>query len=124
VLGEFYWKVEINETVWAEDYEHGREIVSAERTATEVSWSHGVVVPVQVIAQAFGFVPKESAYGTQATNARSAPVGLIIALVILVLFLVFAAAACETCTGGSSGGGSSSGVRGIGGSSSGGFGGK
>jgi hypothetical protein len=128
VLGELYWKVELGETVQAEDYVHGREVISCERTATEVSWSHGVAVATPVIVQAFGYQPKASAYGAAPayggapTGSSGAPVGLIIAIIVVVIFLVFAAAACDACSGG--GGSTSGGVRGIGGSSSGGFGGK
>jgi hypothetical protein len=126
VLGEFYWKVEAGETVQAEDYEHGREILSCERTQTEVSWSHGVVVPTSVIQQVFGYTPKASAYGAPELayggggGQKKPNVGLIIAVIVIILFLVFASAACDECSGG--GGGFGGGIRG--GSSSGGFGGK
>jgi hypothetical protein len=133
VLGEFYWKVEVGEIVWAEDYEHGRELISSEKNANEISWSHGVMVPVQVIVQAFGYQPKVSSYGEAPPafsgfgGGRSASPGLVIAIVVIVI-LVFGMAACGACfDGGGSGSGSSSssgGVRGVGGSSSGGFGGK
>ena len=137
VLGEFYWKVEVGETVWAEDYENGREIISAEKTATEISWSHGVIIPVQVVTQAFGYQPKVSSYGAAApafagfapTGSSSASPGLVIAIVVIVI-LVFGMAACGACfsdgssSSSSSSGGVGVGVRGVGGSSSGGFGGK
>lgn len=131
VLGEFYWKVEIGETVWAEDYEHGREIISCERSQTEASWSHGVIIPMAVVQQAFGYQPKYSAYGAAAPTAYvpnpggGASSGLVIAIIIIVV-LVFGMAACGACFGGGGGSGSSTsgGVRGVGGSTSGGFGGK
>ncbi|HSO40167.1 MAG TPA: DUF4178 domain-containing protein [Labilithrix sp.] len=132
VLGEFYWKVEVGEQVWAEDYEHGREIISSEKTPTEISWSHGVIVPLAVVTQAFGYQPKATAYGVPdpaafggggSYGAPSGGVssGLVIAI-ILIVFLVLAMAACGACAGGGSSSGG--GVRGVGGSSSGGFGGK
>jgi hypothetical protein len=131
VLGELYWKVEVGETVWAEDYENGRELVSSEKNANEISWSFGVVVPTPVITQAFGYQPKASAYGAEqpsfsgGTGTKASP-ALIVAIIVIVL-IVFAMASCGSCLeGGSDSGFSSSGggVRGIGGSSSGGFGGK
>ena len=124
VLGEFYWKVEVGETVWAEDFENGREILSSERTNTEINWSHGVIIPTQVLVQAFGYQPKATAYGTQPAYTPSSGSGsnpLAILIVIIVIFLVFAAAACGAC-GDDDGSGSSSG--GIRSGSSGGFGGK
>jgi hypothetical protein len=130
VLGELYWKVEVGETVWAEDYENGRRIISSEKNDNEISWSHGAVVSTQVVTQAFGYQPKASAYGAASPSdsdegPKKASPALIIA-VILVVLLVFATAECGSCTS-SSGGGTTStsgGFRGVGGSSSGGFGGK
>jgi hypothetical protein len=128
VLGELYWKVEVGETVWAEDYENGREIISSEKNANEISWSFGVVVPTQVVTQAFGYQPKASAYGAAPSfgsgedGPKKASPALIV-VVILVVLLVFAMAECGSCLEGGGGGGGG-GVRGVGGSSSGGFGGK
>ena len=132
VLGEFYWKVEVGETVWAEDFEHGREVISSEKTQTEISWSHGVVIPIPVVAQAFGYQPKATGYGnadpsTFGTGGVSPSGGMssaLIIVIVIIVLLVFGMAACGSCVGGGSGGGSSSGFRGAGGSSSGGFGGK
>ncbi len=118
VLGEFYWKVEIGETVWAEDYEHGREIVSCERTQNEINWSHGVIIPVAVVAQAFGYQPKASTYGAGAPRTQ-----VNVVAILIVLFVIFAMAACSAACddGGSSS--SSGGIRTFGGGG-GGFGGK
>lgn len=125
VLGEFYWKVEIGETVWAEDFEHGREVISCERNDNEVSWSHGVVIPTQVVTQAFGYVPKKSSYGAAPSAFEGASVGRIVAIVVIVLLLL-AMASCASCLDGADDGttSTSGGVRGLGGSTSGGFGGK
>lgn len=127
VLGEFYWKVEVGETVQAEDYEHGRELVSCERSASEVTWSHGVAIPTPVVVQAFGYQPKASAYGAAAYGGayqpgRGGSSGLAIVIVVIILVLVFGMAACGACTGGGGSGSSSGSIRT--GSSSGGFGGK
>jgi hypothetical protein len=124
VLGELYWKVEVGETVWAEDYEKGKQIISSETNANEVSWSHGVVVSTQVISDAFGYQPKATDYGTPSPDAPAATKTVSPALVIaivLIVFLVIAMSACDSCE---EGGGFIGGVRGVGGSSSGGFGGK
>jgi hypothetical protein len=134
VLGEFYWKVEVGEQVWAEDYESGRMIISSEKTATEVSWSHGVVIPTEVVTQAFGYQPKGGAYGAPApafgggVPATGMSSGLVVVIIIIVI-LVLMMAACGSClsdgsSSSSSSSSSSGGVRGVGGSSSGGFGGK
>ena len=130
VLGEFYWKVEVGETVWAEDYEHGRELLSSEKNANEISWSHGVVIPLQRVVEAFGFTAKPSAYGASKSGGASSTSTTIVVVIVIVVILVVGMASCATCFGGGGGfGGSGSsssggGFRGVGGSSSGGFGGK
>jgi uncharacterized membrane protein YgcG len=107
-------------------------IISSEKTATEVSWSHGVVIPTEVVTQAFGYQPKGGAYGAPAPafGGGSVPTtgissGLVV-VIILIVILVLMMAACGSCLsdGGGSGSSSSGGFRGVGGSSSGGFGGK
>ena len=122
VLGEFYWKVAVGETVQAEDYEHGREIVSSERSQTEVSWSHGFPIPTPLVSQAFGYVPKASSYGAAPAGVPGGTpkIGLIVAIIALIIIFSVASAACGDCEGGGGG----TGIRGVGGSSSGGFGGK
>ena len=131
VLGELYWKVEVGETVWAEDYENGREIISSEKNANEISWSHGVVVTTQIITQAFGYQPKVELVRRGACVRGLRPAGVIEQRLARarhrdhhhrdprlrhgVMRLVPRRRGLR-----SSGGG----VRGVGGSSSGGFGGK
>ncbi|MDB4942115.1 MAG: hypothetical protein JWP97_1649 [Labilithrix sp.] len=125
VLGEFYWKVAVGETVWAEDYENGRAIVSCERSGNEVSWSFGAIVPTAVITQVFGYQPKASAYGAPASSGTGgSKLGTLLVLVVLGVMLIGALESCDDCDGGGSASTSSGGIRGVGGSSSGGFGGK
>ncbi len=58
VLGEFYWKVEVGETVRAIDYVAPPEMISKEITgegkAAEVNISHGVYVKPEEIEKTFG----------------------------------------------------------------------
>ncbi len=134
VVGEFYWKVAVGESVWAEDYVHGREVVSSERTETEVSWSHSVVIPTAVVTQAFGYQPKASQYGAAVVGGGGGANGLVGLIVVIVVVLVFAGVACGSCgDDGTSSSSSSSSTGGIyttsggirsGSSSGGGFGGK
>lgn len=131
VLGEFYWKVQVGESVWAEDYVHNREVVSLERTESEVNWSHSVIIPTEVVVQAFGYQPKQSAYGAAVPGASGGGSSLVGVIVIIVVVLIFASIACGACgdDDGSSSTSSSGGVYTTSGgirtgSSSGGFGGK
>lgn len=124
VLGEFYWKVQVGESVWAEDYVHGREVISLERSENEVTWSHSVIIPTAVVTQAFGYQPKASAYGAAEPGGSAKASPVVVVLVIIVILFIFAGMACGDCDGDGSGGvyTTSGGIRT--GSSSGGFGGK
>jgi hypothetical protein len=118
VLGEFYWKVQVGETVQAADYERGGQIVSCERSATEVTWSQSHVVTRAAVEAAFEVTggPEPTGDATEPVGRRSAA-AVLFAIGFLVLFLIiFATAASGSCGSGTAGG------RGYGGS--GGFGGK
>ncbi|MFO0658297.1 MAG: DUF4178 domain-containing protein [Polyangiaceae bacterium] len=53
VLGEFYWKVKIGETVENHDFINGNDVIASEFTGDEVNWSMSVPIPWSVIATAF-----------------------------------------------------------------------
>src|SRR5262249_27621861 len=57
VLGEFYWKVEVGETVEAMDFLRGGYVLSRERMGDEVAWSIGAPIPWSQLAQAFSLPP-------------------------------------------------------------------
>ena len=126
VLGEFYWKVEAGEKVWAEDYERARDLISQERSGTEVNWSHGIPVPARLIADAFGYRPKESNYGTRPSASGPSTIVVLVVILIAIFVLVSVADSCSSCGSSAGGGGMyvpSGGLRGAGGGG-GGFGGK
>ena len=54
VLGEFYWAIEAGDAAATRDYVAAPHMLSYERVQGEVSWSHGVYLPADVIWQAFG----------------------------------------------------------------------
>lgn len=54
VKGEFYWRVEQGESVWATDYIAAPMMLSRERTNNEVNWSLGKYMTNQEIEKAFG----------------------------------------------------------------------
>jgi hypothetical protein len=69
VVGEFYWKVSVGETVTASDFVSPPEMLSCEVSGDaksgEVNWSLGSYVPVAVIEKKFGVtgLPKPSTVG-------------------------------------------------------------
>jgi uncharacterized membrane protein YgcG len=133
VLGEFYWKVEVGETVAATDFVAGNDVLSREKTRDEVSWSYCTAVSFAQLAQAFGVNPNAMATGfaynptpsySSSGDASGAFGGFTtVAIVVCAIACIICIAASSDGSGGSSyssGGSSYSG----GGSSFGGFGGK
>jgi hypothetical protein len=58
VLGEFPWQVRVGETVRAADYIAPPNVLSAESTEDETTWSHGVYAPASEIWKAFALPGK------------------------------------------------------------------
>ena len=54
VVGELYWRVRVDDTVQATDYASPPNMLSAEATSDEVSWSLGRYMPAQEVKEAFG----------------------------------------------------------------------
>ncbi len=54
VKGEFYWRVEVGETVRAIDFVASPQMLSCEATANEINWSLGTYRTVEEIEKAFG----------------------------------------------------------------------
>jgi predicted membrane-bound spermidine synthase len=115
VLGEFYWKVRIGETVDAMDFLSGSDVLSRERMGDEVAWSIGNPVPWATIASAFGLpndgvgatfsAPEGSSFVTPDGELSSQTVTIVVVLIIAVIILLVLCGACDDCGGGGSGGG-------------------
>jgi hypothetical protein len=107
VQGEFYWRVNKDESAQVTDYEgqgvHARKRLSREEARNEVTWSAGEVLDAATLAKAFGLAP-----GAQATLQRdTAPftaspglgwrAGLIIFVVIALLVLLLSRCSSDDC---------------------------
>jgi hypothetical protein len=113
VIGEFYWKVEIGETVQATEYEGPGGKVSVESGHGEVNTSFCAPIDGRELAQAFGLQPPPSAFAGDAASALglgggSSSGGMGCAKIILwsviAIFILFVLAASD-CEGDDGGGG-------------------
>jgi hypothetical protein len=106
VIGEFYWKVEIGESVRATEYQGPGGKVSVEQAATEVTYSFCEPLSGKELAAAFNLAPPPSASlvggGDGSSGSGICGVLVVIAIVILIIFLL-ALADCS-CGGGYGGG--------------------
>ena len=57
VLGEFYWKVAVGETVQTQDFVNGSAVLSREGDAAEVQWTFSTPIPEDTLFRAFGLPP-------------------------------------------------------------------
>ncbi len=100
VLGEFPWRVVVDETVRAEDYVTPPYILSAERTQDETTWSHGEYLDGRQIWRAFKlkgspprvqgiFLNQPSPYTGTAGGIIKVAAILEVALVALLIFFIF-----------------------------------
>lgn len=95
VLGELYWDVEVGEQAETDDYVFGDQMLSLERTETEIQASHGVHVEAEEVKQAFGVegkLPRQKGVGMVQPNRHKPGMlwGMYAGFVLLaVLMLVF-----------------------------------
>ncbi|MBI5233027.1 MAG: DUF4178 domain-containing protein [Deltaproteobacteria bacterium] len=111
VLGEFYWRVRIGDTVGVADYICPPEILSCERDKSEFNWSLGKYIEPLEIAQAFdikdempskeGIAPNQpSPYGPQASQIKKAFAALAVLLTVMQFYFVYSARDREVYRGG------------------------
>jgi len=63
VKGEFYWRVEQGEKVWAADYVAAPLMLSRETTANEINWSVGTYMTNEEVEKAFGITGLPKPWG-------------------------------------------------------------
>ena len=115
VVGEFYWKVSVGETVLATDFESGTDLISREAMENEVSWSYGSAIPWGRIAAAFNVQRTPPMVASAAGGGGAGGGGAAVnAVIVLIILLVFVLVVCGSCMGMCGSGVGSSGVRGGG----------
>jgi DNA-directed RNA polymerase subunit RPC12/RpoP len=93
VQGEFYWPVERGQKTSNADYAYSRQLLSMERSRSEVTWSMGNGMEAATVAAAFG-LPEEKkrlmARGEAWLGSGIGRAGVMLVLcVLLMLFLLF-----------------------------------
>ena len=125
VAGEFYWQVTRGQTSENRDFANGKNMLSMEKTATEVTWSVGSQIDSDAVAKAFKLDDKKDLL----KRSDAMPVGavsgigcvtiiIILAVILFFLFLMSRCSSDNTRSGYSSGrtsGGSYGGSSGGGG---------
>jgi hypothetical protein len=100
VIGEFYWKVKVGETVNMEDFQSGGSKISRESSTYEggggeVNWSHGNSISHSQICRKFG-IP----YSAMSGGANASPPMLTIVIVVCVILLfIWIASESESSSG-------------------------
>ncbi len=111
VVGEFYWKVAVGESVEAIEFKGPDGNVSVEKDQNEVNMSFCQEINPQEIGHAFKIAPPPSASMFSEVGEGGAPsstVRTLIWVAIIIVIILFLVAA--DCGSGSSSGGSSGGV--------------
>lgn len=109
VIGEFYWKVEVGETVQASEYTGAGGLVSVEQDQNEQNASFCYPVTADEVGRAFRIAapPSPGLFDGAAAAAEESGInwGKVIVWAIIILILIIWLSS-DGCDGGSSGGGS------------------
>lgn len=97
VYGEFYWRVETGESCFATDFVRAPEILSREVTSTEMTWSHGVYVQRDTIAELYKLqreMPQPATVGMAQPNPHN---GKVLPWVLMLLFAFVVGLGFQAC---------------------------
>jgi hypothetical protein len=89
-MGEFPWKVQVNDWVEVSDYIHPPYLLSSEKIDEEITWSFGVYRTGAEIAQAFGLPPLPAATGVFANQPNPHELSSIWRTCLWLTILLFA----------------------------------
>jgi hypothetical protein len=101
VLGEFYWRVKVDETAVVDDYvgvgPAVKKRLSREQTPDEVTWSAGETVAASEVAKAFGLAaPQALARDSAPLSSTSKGVPAVVILFIVFVVLVMLTSRCSS----------------------------
>ena len=101
VAGEFYWKVERGQKSAHRDFAHGPALLSMEQTSDELTWSSGIRLSADTVAQAFGMTSQKDLLQRADASPVSQNLGgnfrtFLIIIVVLVL-LSMMETRCSSC---------------------------
>lgn len=109
VLGEFYWRVRVNERVECHDFVRGGVVVSRESPGDEILWSLSRPIDDATIRAAFGLPEPTFSRTSLATSSFARPRTILgmppqtffLTLIVIVLFLIVASIGdCDDGDGG------------------------
>ena len=101
VQGEFYWRVQRDESARVTDYQgtgkSAQARLSREQTAAEVTWSAGETLPAATVADAFGIAPAARAAlqrDVSPTAFKGAGVPKVLLIVVLLIVVIAVLSQC------------------------------
>jgi hypothetical protein len=101
VLGEFYWRVRLEDRTRHVDYRAGTRRLNREQTADEVTWSEGDSLDASTLARAFSLPAAAHAALRPSVPAFKADAGgaaLFVRIAVGLLVLFMAMAAVQQCS--------------------------
>lgn len=98
VIGEFYWRVKVDDAVAVEDYINPPYILSLERDAQEINWSAGEYLEPEVVKSAFKLDKAMPARSGIAPNQPSALVAQTPGILKLAGFFILVAILIQAAT--------------------------
>ena len=122
VAGEFYWQVTRGQQTVNRDFANGKNILSMEQSANELTWSVGSQIQSEGVAKAFKLEAKKDLLRRADAAPASAAWGgislvtVIVVIVIIVLIVLFTRSSCDPQTENCSSSSSSNANRSSGGS--------
>jgi hypothetical protein len=122
VLGEFYWRVELNQNTKITDYSSGPSLIYREQNTDEIVWSQGQKLLPAIVSKAFNFDASKglSEVGGSSNSKLRKQIILWSIIIILIIIVVKCSDDCnpkiENCTNRTYGTGGSYGGYNSGGS--------